>query len=151
MKRFITTNIHGDILGISKPAEGLEPSTGLQDTGLYVFEVTSSLSNNDIITMHYWEHSTSALASKPTRPGPYYLWESGEWVFKLEFLQSDIRTERDALLATSDWTQLPDSPFTAEQKSAWATYRQALRDLTDNLTGSEETVEDAPWPSEPTA
>lgn len=37
-----------------------------------------------------------------------------------------IRLWRNAQLAASDWTQLADSPV---DKSAWATYRQALRDL----------------------
>lgn len=37
-----------------------------------------------------------------------------------------LRAERDALLAASDWTQVPDAPVDA---AAWAKYRQALRDL----------------------
>ena len=37
-----------------------------------------------------------------------------------------IRKWRDAELVKSDWTQLPDSVC---DKAAWATYRQALRDL----------------------
>jgi hypothetical protein len=37
-----------------------------------------------------------------------------------------IKLWRNAKLAQSDWTQLPDSPV---DKTAWATYRQALRDL----------------------
>ncbi len=37
-----------------------------------------------------------------------------------------LRYYRDILLKQSDWTQLPDSPV---DKLAWATYRQALRDL----------------------
>jgi hypothetical protein len=40
---------------------------------------------------------------------------------------AQVRSERNALLAASDWTQLADS--TAD-KAAWATYRQALRDVT---------------------
>ena len=36
------------------------------------------------------------------------------------------RAERNTKLASSDWTQLPDSSADA---TAWATYRQALRDL----------------------
>lgn len=39
------------------------------------------------------------------------------------------RALRDALLAESDFTQLPDCPLSAEQKVAWASYRQCLRDL----------------------
>jgi hypothetical protein len=40
---------------------------------------------------------------------------------------ASVRAERNAKLAASDWTQLADS---AADKAAWATYRQALRDIT---------------------
>jgi hypothetical protein len=40
---------------------------------------------------------------------------------------AQMRQERNSKLAASDWTQLADS--TAD-KAAWATYRQALRDIT---------------------
>lgn len=39
-----------------------------------------------------------------------------------------VRAERNKLLVDSDWTQLPDAPVDA---AAWATYRQALRDVTN--------------------
>ena len=39
---------------------------------------------------------------------------------------AQIRAWRNARLAATDWTQLSDSPL---DKEAWATYRQALRDL----------------------
>src|SRR5574340_24659 len=41
----------------------------------------------------------------------------------------DARAQRDGLLRACDWTQSPDSPLTAAQKTAWAAYRQALRDV----------------------
>jgi hypothetical protein len=37
-----------------------------------------------------------------------------------------IKLWRNAELFATDWTQLPDTPV---DKTAWATYRQALRDL----------------------
>jgi hypothetical protein len=37
-----------------------------------------------------------------------------------------IKLWRNAELNRTDWTQLPDSPI---DKTTWATYRQALRDL----------------------
>jgi hypothetical protein len=37
-----------------------------------------------------------------------------------------IKLWRNAALAASDWTQVSDAPV---DKAAWATYRQALRDL----------------------
>lgn len=49
---------------------------------------------------------------------------------------ADLRIERDILLKESDWTQLSDSPLSAEKKTEWATYRQALRDLPINADTS---------------
>jgi hypothetical protein len=37
-----------------------------------------------------------------------------------------VRATRDMKLKASDWTQMPDAPV---DKQAWATYRQALRDV----------------------
>lgn len=61
------------------------------------------------------------------------------------FVTIQFREERDGLLASSDWTQSPDSPLTDAKKQEWATYRQALRDLPAN------TVDPAnpTWPTQP--
>ena len=41
-------------------------------------------------------------------------------------IATQARTKRNNLLRQSDWSQLPDANV---DKTAWATYRQALRDL----------------------
>lgn len=46
-----------------------------------------------------------------------------------------LRRVRDLLIGCTDYTQAADSPLTAEQKAAWATYRQALRDLPAAYSG----------------
>jgi hypothetical protein len=46
----------------------------------------------------------------------------------IEELAIGIRNQRNFLLLQSDWTQLPDVPQAT--KDLWATYRQALRDIT---------------------
>jgi len=58
-------------------------------------------------------------------------------------VMAGLRAERNALLAASDWTQLPDAP--TANAAAWKVYRQALRDL------PEQTVyPNAPqWPTAP--
>lgn len=38
-----------------------------------------------------------------------------------------VRSQRNELLSSCDWTQLPDTPVNAEP---WAVYRQQLRDVT---------------------
>jgi hypothetical protein len=42
---------------------------------------------------------------------------------------TQVRAQRDALLTSSDWTQLPDSPVT--DKAPWVAYRTALRQVPD--------------------
>lgn len=40
-----------------------------------------------------------------------------------------IRYRRNQLLSETDWTQLADAAMNEETKTAWRTYRQALRDF----------------------
>jgi hypothetical protein len=44
---------------------------------------------------------------------------------------ADLRQRRDAMLKSCDWVMMSDSPIA--DKSNWETYRQALRDITNNL------------------
>ena len=79
------------------------------------------------------------------------------WVYKVavadltaEEIQSakdsamaQIRGQRNSLLSACDWTQIADS--TAD-KTAWAAYRQALRDLPSTVSDAR-TFSD--WPHDP--
>ena len=49
---------------------------------------------------------------------------------------ADLRSKRDRLLSSCDWVMISDSPIA--DKTAWETYRQSLRDITENLTTIEE-------------
>ena len=40
-----------------------------------------------------------------------------------------VRTERNRLLISSDWSQVADAPITEVQREAYRVYRQSLRDL----------------------
>jgi hypothetical protein len=42
----------------------------------------------------------------------------------------NVRDSRDGKLSATDWTQITDAPLTTEQRAAWSSYRQSLRDLT---------------------
>ena len=55
---------------------------------------------------------------------------------------SDVRSQRNEKLKDSDWTQVADAPV---DKAVWATYRQALRDVTTQ-TGFPWTIT---WPTQP--
>lgn len=56
---------------------------------------------------------------------------------------AQIRAQRNQLLKDCDWTQIADC--TAD-KAAWATYRQALRDLPSSIT---EPRTFSAWPNNP--
>lgn len=47
----------------------------------------------------------------------------------LAVVAKDARSRRNALLSASDWTQLPNAPLSAEEKTRWEQYRQHLRDI----------------------
>jgi hypothetical protein len=53
---------------------------------------------------------------------------------------NNIKSNRNGLLAQSDWTQLPDVNLTPELVEAMKTYRQQLRDITNTYTNPDEVV-----------
>lgn len=55
---------------------------------------------------------------------------------------TNLRKTRDTLLQKCDWTQVPDAPV---DQAAWATYRQALRDLPSTVDDPQNVV----WPTPP--
>jgi len=57
---------------------------------------------------------------------------------------ANIKSTRNQLLASCDWTQMPDVDFT--KKTLWATYRQTLRDLPSTITDPRTFTE---WPHNP--
>lgn len=73
----------------------------------------------------------------------------GELVFESTLPKAGIDkraaalTRRQQLLESSDWTQLPDVPTST--KDSWAAYRQALRDITDQV-GFPQSIN---WPVQP--
>jgi hypothetical protein len=58
------------------------------------------------------------------------------------FTWNDIRSIRNRYLQNSDYTQMADWPG---DKEAWATYRQALRDLPETCANAADVV----WPTAP--
>ena len=55
---------------------------------------------------------------------------------------TNARNQRDTLLTQTDWTQVADAPV---DKAAWAAYRQALRDVPQQI-GFPSTIT---WPVKP--
>jgi hypothetical protein len=66
-----------------------------------------------------------------------------------ELLVSDkleqLRAERNAKLAETDWVITMHKELGTNIPAAWKTYRQALRDITDDATS----LDDVTWPEKP--
>ena len=62
---------------------------------------------------------------------------------KNEAKAKEVRRTRDNLIADTDWMALSDNTLTPE----WATYRQALRDITDHANFP--WLNDEDWPVKP--
>tara|TARA_R100000234_G_scaffold112573_1_gene86335 strand:- start:245 stop:463 length:219 start_codon:yes stop_codon:yes gene_type:complete len=64
-----------------------------------------------------------------------------------------FRILRNRKLKNSDWTQANDSPLSDAKKAEWATYRQALRDLTKTVTPkflpNSPKIDESDFPKEP--
>lgn len=56
-----------------------------------------------------------------------------------------VRGKRDTLLQDSDYTQTLDYPATETERTAWAVYRQALRDIPTQVGFPNDIV----WPTKP--
>ena len=58
-----------------------------------------------------------------------------------------LRIERNSKLALTDWSQGDDVPVGI--KTAYQTYRQALRDLPANQTPADNELSNITWPTKP--
>jgi|7_EtaG_2_1085326.scaffolds.fasta_scaffold46561_2 hypothetical protein len=91
---------------------------------------TVSIDADDIVTITMADGSTLTQAEVETE-----IAANGGFV--------ELRMERDGKLSASDWTQASD--VTLANKAAWATYRQALRDLPANTADPANPT----WPTKP--
>ena len=106
----------------------------------YIFEYTYDFVDNKV-------YETPVLANHiipdPIPP------KSEEELFQ-EALAA-LRIERDKRISLSDWTQLVDVQNIHDDawKTAWAEYRQALRDLPNRCISGELNIYELIWPIEP--
>jgi hypothetical protein len=83
----------------------------------------------------------------PIKPNQYSIFNytTKQWEADLNKLINIITKQRNSLLLSSDWTQLPNNPLSQEQQTAWATYRKQLRDITSQPGYPTNVV----WPVQP--
>lgn len=103
-----------------------------------IFGVEYTLEFDDAIKVvpgvsHYV--TAGALVPMPPKPSAHHTFDHSakQWLDSRTPATEwpNVRIKRNDLLRASDWTQLPDSPASAQQKQKWVVYRQALRDITN--------------------
>lgn len=105
----------------------------LTESGVLDTETGANIPNAE--GNRHWQEYQEWLA-EPNTPDPMDVVDP--WL--------EIRSQRDALLTTCDWTQLPDAPLTAQQVTDWQTYRSDLRDIPQTYAGNPAGIV---WPTEP--
>lgn len=110
------------------------------------FLIDGDVDNHTFISTQYWDGN--AWQVREPKPSNYHEWVNYGWQFDQTLFMQVLRTIRNGHLSESDWTQIPDSPLNEEQKVAWTTYRQELRDLPENCSGIT-SLDDVVWPTPP--
>jgi len=68
-------------------------------------------------------------------------WQAGAF----DRAMTELRSRRNQLLASSDWTQVADVALTVEDDTKWRDYRKALRNLPAGLRTADD-VTNVDWP-----
>jgi len=96
------------------------------------------------------DHTKNVTEGTPVLNGDAWtqVWEvtdatAEEIAQRTEDQARSVRSTRDQLIADTDWMALSDNTLTP----AWATYRQALRDITDHANFP--WLNDEDWPVKP--
>lgn len=137
---FVTSD--GQIAYILSPGISDQYTTGQQLGDYLVIGIDGDIDQTSFIENYYYKDHY--WIKKPEKPSIHHKWDNYTWVLDLEAIHLSIRAKRNALLSTSDWTVLPDSPLSEEEKTKWIKYRKELRELNiEEYTSYEEVT----WPT----
>lgn len=137
-KPYFVTNSYGRILRSGSAEEQFVDIQAGENETVHIESVPALATHFD----------GSKFSISPDKPSEYHKWSDEDhcWIITAEGIGAyaqDAREKRGDMLLASDWTQLPDAPI--QNKIAWTTYRQALRDITSQ-PGFPETIS---WPEKP--
>lgn len=119
---------------------------GYDDNGYYTGEKTCQLDPLESRQQgkEIWLLPANATWDEPLpeKEGYRVKFVDGAWIYEeipqpepapeptQEEKEEAVRAVRNSYLSATDFTQLDDAPFTAEEKATYAEYRQYLRDYT---------------------
>lgn len=117
------------------------------DTGH--IEYKTGKPNETITELGIYEKAVETLSSEKLRREREEI-EAQEAIDLITDWTNSLRNLRNHRLTKCDWTQIPDNSLTEDQKAAWRTYRQLLRDLPDTVSDPKSLVKDSNHPDWPT-
>lgn len=128
MKKLVQLNLNKDPIAVFTTYKEFKSDPNSEN---YI-ELENSIQVDEVTILKQWRYSGGVFKNVGPPPEPYYIWDlaSSSWIDPRtpETEWPLVRAERDRRLLASDWTQLPDVQLPT--KEAWAIYRQALRDVT---------------------
>ena len=104
----------------------------------YVWDGTDWVLEQDESSIARFEFTVADFPEPPVPEKPNYNPDQKA----LDAEADEVRSQRDALLTATDWTQVPDAPVDSDP---YATYRQELRDIPQQAGFPA----DVTWPIEP--
>jgi len=146
MKQFAFVDNSGQIAYIMSAGTSQDFSVNGTYGAYTALHVPADIDTHAFMATNYWDGNS--WESREPKPSSYHEWVDFAWVFSEGLFMAELRAIRNDLLKSSDWTQMPDSPLNGEQKGAWATYRQELRDLPENCSGIT-SLDDVVWSTPP--
>ena len=97
------------------------------------------VNNNGVETIEKWEHPTVTQPTQSAIDG------ISDATITAEQNIAALRVERNAKLAETDWVITMHKELGTNIPAAMKTYRQALRDITNDYTS----LDDVVWPEKP--
>ena len=124
MNKYIVVDTENNIVSCGTAESGLDQRVSTEHTQVWV-DFPDDIQNYRFINGEFVSIPAAEIADK-------------------EFVEASniFKGIRNTLLEKSDWTQVPDAPV---DRSAWAAYRQQLRDLPANTEDPANPV----WPIPP--
>lgn len=146
MIKIALVNLNGEVVSVLSPSVDTLYEDGVQYGDLTAYHIPFEEDSAVFAATKYYD---AGFQNRIAKPSEYHDWVNKDWQFNRNRAVERTRFERNRKLTASDWTQVPDSPLSAEQKAAWQTYRQALRDLPSTIPQDIMSIAEILWPSPP--
>jgi len=130
MTSFLYVTADGQIIGNgSVPDSDIDRLQPIENTVVITGKI------GDTVEGCYYDFSSGEVVYDTNKPGEYYVFNYSQkaWVLDSSLAENDVRKQRNKLLQESDWTDTASAPnrLGPELYNQWQTYRQALRDVTN--------------------